>query len=252
MEPSLQLLWVLGLVLIAMALLRWQRLELAWPLALATGRMLLQLAVLGYVLAAVYELGWPWALGFVGLMVAGGAWVTRNRISQTVPRLGLWVGGSLLLGLGLSLAYGTLLVFQPATIAPAYLIPLAGVLLGNAMNGAAIAGERLVNTLNASPIEIETHLSLGATPQQAIARYRQDAIKAGVLPTINTLTVTGLVTLPSFMSGQLFSGTPPLLAAAYQAVILILVVFATLIAVLVLTAGICRHYFNAAGQLQRW
>jgi len=40
----------------------------------------------------------------------------------------------------------------------------------------------LVSTFNAK-LEIETHLSLGATPEQAVAQYRKDAIKAGLIPT---------------------------------------------------------------------
>jgi len=68
------------------------------------------------------------------------------------------------------------------------------------MNGAAIAGERLVSTFNASKLEIETHLSLGATPEQAVAQYRKD-IKAGLIPT-NQMMVVGIVTLPGIITGQ--------------------------------------------------
>ena len=63
---------------------------------------------------------------------------------------------------------------------PQYLIPLVGIVLGNAMNGAAIAGERLVSTINSNPIEIETYLSLGATPQQAVSKYRKRCYSCGI------------------------------------------------------------------------
>jgi len=87
-----------------------------------------------------------------------------------------------LVSTALTLCYTNLLVIQPPSwYEPQYLIPLAGIVLGNAMNGAAIAGERLVSTFNASKLEIETHLSLGATPEQAVAQYRKDA-KAGLIP----------------------------------------------------------------------
>ena len=53
---------------------------------------------------------------------------------------------------------------------PRYLIPLSGIVLGNAMTAASIAGERLVNALRNNRVEIETHLSLGATPIQAVQK----------------------------------------------------------------------------------
>lgn len=120
------------------------------------------------------------------------------------------------------------------------------------MNGAAIGGERLVSTLNSSQLEIETHLSLGATPQQAVAQYRKDAIRAGLIPTINTMMVVGLVALPGIMTGQLLSGVDPLIATAYQMVIMFMLAFATLVTTLLVTWGICRQFFNAAAQLTLW
>jgi putative ABC transport system permease protein len=254
MDGPLQLIGVLGLGAIAMALSAWQRLGLGWNLALAIGRSLLQLAVLGVVLAAVYEFESPIVVvAFVCVMLVGVSLLTRNRISQKVPNLIVWVGGSLMLATVLTLLYATVLVFQPDTwYNPQFVIPLAGLVLASSMNGTAIAGERLVTTLNANPGDIETRLSLGATPQQAIAQYRQDAIKAGIGPTLNTLMVIGLVTLPSFMSGQLLSGVQPLVAAAYQAAIGIALLFSTLLSILLCTTGICRQYFNSADQLVLW
>jgi putative ABC transport system permease protein len=254
MDLPLQLAWVLGLGAIAIALTIWQRLGLAWNITLAIGRSLLQLAVLGGVLSAVYEVKSPLVVvAFIAVMWVGVALLTRNRISQKVPNLLGWVGGVLLVVTALTLLIMTVFVFQPNTwYEPQVLIPLAGLVLATGMNGTAIAGDRLVSLLNANPGEIETHLSLGASPQQAIAFYRRDAIKAGILPTINTLMVIGLVTLPSFMSAQLLSGVPPLAAAAYQAAIGIMLLFSTLVSILLVTSGICRQYFSAAAQLLLW
>lgn len=254
MDSPLQLVWALGLMLIAIALSAWQRLELEWSLALATGRTVLQLLVVGYVLAAVFAFKNPLlVLGLLAIMLVIAAIVARNRISKKVPNLLAIVGGAMAMGTLLTLVYTMMFVIQPPTwYEPQFLIPLAGIVLGNAMNGAAISGERLVSTLNSSQLEIETHLSLGATPQQAIAQYRKDAIKAGLIPTINTMMVVGLVTLPGIMTGQLLSGVPPLVATSYQMVIMFMLAFATLVTTLLVTSGICRQYFNAAGQLMTW
>lgn len=254
MTSPLQLVWALGLMAIAIALAAWQKLGLEWNLTMATGRTVLQLSVVGYVLAIVFEFKNPvLVLLVLGVMLVVATIVARNRISQKIPRLIPLVGGSILIATALTLLYTNLLVFQPSTwYDPQYLIPLAGIVLGNAMNGAAIAGERLVSTLNTSQLEIETHLSLGATPQQAVAQYRRDAIKAGLIPTINTMMVVGLVTLPGIMTGQLLSGVNPLIAAAYQAIIIFMLAFATLVTTLLVATGLCRQHFNQFAQLQLW
>jgi putative ABC transport system permease protein len=254
MTSPLQLVWALGMVILAIALSVWQRLGLEWNLALAAGRTIIQLLVVGYVLAAVFALRNPWlVLGVLGVMLVIAAIVARNRISQRIPHLLPLVGGSILVSTALTLLYTNLFVIQPAVwYEPQFLIPLAGIVLGNAMNGAALSGERLVSTLNASQLEIETHLSLGATPQQAVAQYRRDAIKAGLIPTLNTMMVVGIVTLPGIMTGQLLGGADPLVAAAYQMVIMFMLAFATLLTTSLVTEGISRNFFNQAAQFVRW
>jgi putative ABC transport system permease protein len=250
----IQLLWALGLMVAAIALSAWQKLGLEGSLAIATGRTIAQLTVVGYGLAVVFALRSPWAvLAILAGMLAVAAIVARNRISQKIPHLLPLVAGSILVSTSLTLVYTNLLIVQPDTwYEPRFLIPLAGIVLGNAMNGAAIAGDRLVSTLNASQLEIETHLSLGATPQQAVIHYRRDAIKAGLIPTINSMMVVGLVTLPGIITGQLLGGADPIQAAAYQMLILFMLAFATLLTTILVTQGLCRQFFNQAAQLILW
>ncbi|MEL6856390.1 MAG: iron export ABC transporter permease subunit FetB, partial [Cyanobacteria bacterium J06607_13] len=132
---------------------------------------------------------------------------------------------------------------------PRYLIPLTGIVLGNAMTAASISGERLVKALRNNRIEIETHLSLGATATQAIATYRKSAVTAGLIPTMNAMMVVGLVTLPGTITGQILAGADPLVAAIYQILIMFMLALANLIAALVVTYGIARQFFTPAMQL---
>ncbi|WAL59823.1 ABC transporter permease [Thermocoleostomius sinensis] len=242
--------WALGLMGIAIGLSAWQQLGLEWNLAVATFRTVIQLLAIGYILDFVFALNTPWAvIGIIGIMAVIAAIVARNRISQKVPRLLPIVGGSILIGTALTLSYVILLVLQPDPwFQPQYLVPLAGIILGNAMNAAAIGGERLVSTLNASRLEIETHLSLGATPRQATAAYRREAIKAGLIPTLNSMMVVGIVTLPGIITGQILSGINPLDAAIYQMLIMFILAIATLGTTMLLVQGIYRQFFNQAAQ----
>ncbi|NET31971.1 MAG: iron export ABC transporter permease subunit FetB [Cyanothece sp. SIO1E1] len=247
----LRLLWALGLMVLAIGCSVWQRLGLGWNLAIATLRTSLQLLMMGYFLAIVFVWRHPWAvLVALLVMLTMVTVVTRNGISKKIPRLWLLIGGSFLAATGLTLAYTILLILQPQHwYEPQYLIPLAGILFGNAMNGAAIAGERLATTISQYRLEIETHLSLGATPQQAIVQYHRDAIKAGFIPTLNTMMVAGMVTLPGVFSGQLLGGVDPLNAALDQILIMFMLAFSTLLTLLLVTQGLCRSFFNQAAQL---
>ncbi|NJK67576.1 MAG: iron export ABC transporter permease subunit FetB [Microcoleus sp. CSU_2_2] len=248
--------WALGMVAVAIGLSAWQGLGLEGSIAIAAGRTLIQLILVGYVLEIVFdpEAKNPWlVLAVLVVMLTTASVVSSNRISKKIKNLLPLVWGSIFIGTALTLAYTNLLILQPQTwYDPQYIIPLAGMILGNAMNAGAIAGERLVSTVNSSQLEIETHLSLGATPQQAVNQYRQDAIKAGLIPILNTMTVVGIVTLPGMMTGQMLSGVAPLDAASYQILIMFVLVLSTLIATLLLTEGLCRRFFNQDAQLIRW
>jgi putative ABC transport system permease protein len=246
------LVWALGLIAIAIGLSSWQRLGLELPLAIATGRTILQLLVVGYVLGVVFALNHPIpVLGVLIVMLMIATITARNRIGKKTPRLLPVVLGSIFFSTALTISYTNLLIVQPKTwYEPQYLIPLTGMVLGSAMNGAAIAGERLVSTITSSRLEIETHLSLGATPQQAVVAYRKDAIRAGLIPALNQMTVAGIVTLPGMITGQLLSGIDPLDAASYQILILLMLAFANLVTTVLMTQGLTRQFFNAQDQLQ--
>jgi len=251
-EPSLVgMLWAVGMMAIAIALSSWQGLGLAKTLAIATGRTLVQLLAVGVFLAFIFATRSPLAVMAVLLgMVTIAAFVARNRIDRELPRLLQWVWLAIFVSGVTTMTYVSIFVIRLDTwYDPRYLIPLTGIVLGNAMTASSIAGERLVNALRNNRTEIETHLSLGATPTQAVAAYRQAAIKAGLIPTINAMMVVGLVTLPGAITGQILAGADPLIAAIYQILIMFMLALATLIASLVVTYGIMQQFFTPAMQL---
>lgn len=252
-QPDLSnFIWAMGLIAVAIGLSAWEKLGLEISLAVATGRTILQLVAVGFVLEVVFAEPNPGIVVFVlAVMLIIATRVVNSRIGKKIPLMLPIVSGSLLVSTALTLVYvNSFVVKIPTWYEPQYLIPFAGIVLGNAMNGAALAGERLSSTLNSARMEIDTHLSLGASPQQAVAQYRKDAIKAAMIPNINTMMVVGVVTLPGTLTGQLLSGVSPLTAAFYQMLILFMQAFASLITTVLVTKGICRQAFNSAEQLK--
>lgn len=242
-----------GLMAIAIGLSAWEKLGLELNLALATGRTIIQLAVLGYILDFIFAVGnvWPYVvLAILAVLLTITAIITRNRISQKIPRVLPLVWGAIAISTVLTLVYTNFLIIQPDKwYTPRYIIPFAGILLGNAMNAASVAGERLVSTINQLSTDIETHLSLGATPQEAVKQYRKDAIRAAFLPTLNQMMLIGMVTIPTFTNGQLLGGVSPLDAVSYEILIIFMVAATNLLTTILITQALYRQFFNSNAQL---
>ncbi len=251
-EPSLVgMLWAVGMMAIAIALSSWQGLGLSKLLAIATVRTLVQLLGVGVFLAVIFATRNPLAVLAVLMgMATIAAVVARNRIDRDLPWLLRWVWLAIFSSGLVTMTYVIVLVVRPDPwYDPRYLIPLTGIVLGNAMTASSIAGERLVTALRNNRVEIETHLSLGATPAQAAIAYRRAAIKAGLIPTLNAMMVVGLVTLPGAITGQILAGADPLVTALFQILIMFMLALATLIATLIVTYGIMQQFFTPAMQL---
>lgn len=86
-----------------------------------------------------------------------------------------------------------------------YIVPLAGMIFAASMNSISLATERL-----------EADLDRG----DAFDEARGAAFKAALIPITNSLFAVGLVSLPGMMTGQILSGTSPLIAARYQMMVM--------------------------------
>jgi putative ABC transport system permease protein len=243
--------WTLGLIGLAIALSAWQKLDLEGQLFIGAMRSLLQLLVVGYFIALIFAINHPLAvLGILGVMSTIAAIAAKNRISQQLKGLFPLVWGSIFVSTSLTIGYAILLIIQPPDwYSPQYLIPLTGMVLGNAMNGASLAGERLVSLIQQNQREVETYLCLGATPKQAIATYQKIAIRSSLIPTLNRMMVVGIVSLPGMFTGQVLAGIDPLNAVSYQILILFMIVLTDLMTAILVTEGVYRRFFNEKMQL---
>ncbi|MFA7468137.1 MAG: ABC transporter permease, partial [Desulfotomaculaceae bacterium] len=93
-------------------------------------------------------------------------------------------------------------------------------------------------------------LTFGATPWEAIQTSVREAIRAGMTPTINSLMVVGLVSLPGMMTGQILGGADPREAVRYQIVVVLMIAAAVAIGCLILVGLSYKKLFNNDGGLQ--
>ena len=70
---------------------------------------------------------------------------------------------------------------------------------------------------------VEMILALGGSRWEAAQEAIRQAVRAGMIPTLNQMTVVGIVSLPGMMTGQVLAGESPVDAVRYQIVIMFLI-----------------------------
>lgn len=240
-----------ALVLVAIALTSWQRLGLVRGFVVGAARAVVQLVAVGYVLAFLFTTR-RWYLVVLALIVmllaATKTAMDRQRRSQGAL-FGI-TGAAMLAGTGITLAYIDAVVLRlHPWYDPQYVIPLFGMIVGNAMNGAALAAERLTSEMELRRGEVEAYLALGASPARASAEPVRRALVAALIPAVNGLMVVGLVALPGMMTGQILAGSSPTLAVRYQIMVAFMLAGAVAITATAMVLWYRRRFFTAAEQL---
>ena len=204
---------------------------LARSLVWAGVRAVVQLTLLGMALRWIFDVFNPWlVVGFIALMCLVAAQTVRGRVKGGGAVSGIYRTG--LFSLVVPAAAVTFLVTGGVIgadpwYAPRLVLPIAGMVVGNAMNATAVALDRLFSDLKNDGGRIRALLALGARPWEAALPSVRDALRAGMIPTLNSMSAAGVVFIPGMMTGQILSGTDPVLAARYQVVILVMISAAT-------------------------
>jgi putative ABC transport system permease protein len=143
---------------------------------------------------------------------------------------------------GLATVFALLIVLRPAPwYDPRYAIPLLGMILGNCMTGVGLGLDTLTTSLANRRAGVEAQLMLGASRRAATAPVTRDALRSALMPVINSMAATGVVSLPGMMTGQILGGVPPVEAVKYQILVMFLIAGGTgLGAVTAVLAGVYR------------
>jgi putative ABC transport system permease protein len=173
-------------------------------------RMLVQLLLIGYVLAWIFGVHNGFLILLVlAIMLLASSWIAMGTVKEHRWQLLGACLVSITIGGGLTLALITQLVLQMEPwYLPRYMVPLAGMVFANAMTAVSLAAERLY-----------AELGHGLGWEEA----RLTAYQAAMIPVINALFAVGLVSLPGMMTGQILSGVSPLIAARYQIMVMCMI-----------------------------
>lgn len=208
------------------------KLGLEKDVIIAAVRSTLQLMIVGYLLTFVFDgKHIIYMLLMILLMIVAAA---QNIIKKGKGIKGITWKIVLTLIIVEVLTIGILTGFRIIPFEPRYIIPISGMMIGNAMVLSLLFLNRFISELDQNDEQIELILSLGGQPKQAIHRVLMTSIKNSMIPTIESTKTMGLVQLPGMMSGQIIGGADPLVAAQLQLLIIfLLMTAATLSSVLV-------------------
>ncbi|MCZ6479912.1 MAG: iron export ABC transporter permease subunit FetB [candidate division NC10 bacterium] len=241
------------LVLLVLAISYRERLGLERDLIIATARTFLQLFLVGYFLIYLFASDrWELVLLTLIVMLSAASWIAVGRLEHPLPGARWIAVASLVVGSAITLGFVTQVVIQVEPwYDPRYLIPIGGMILGNAMTGAALAGERFQGELRSRVEEVETLLALGFSGMEATRDLYRSALRAAMIPTINAMLAVGIVQLPGMMTGQILSGTSPLIAVKYQVVVMLMITCAVALSSFLFLHLAVKRYFTPAHQLRR-
>src|SRR3954454_24726541 len=91
------------------------------------------------------------------------------------------------------------------------------------MTGIALGLNTLTTSVMLRRASVEAQLMLGATRWDAAAPVTRAALRSALMPTINSMSATGLVSLPGMMTGEILSAVPPVQAVKYHILVMFLV-----------------------------
>jgi putative ABC transport system permease protein len=230
----------------------WFRIPLIKTIGTAALRMTVQLLLVGFYLQVLFARNDPW-LNLVWLavmLVVADLSILRGSKLQLRR-----CGGPLYMGLLVGTAVPAtvflgLILVQPMSQAQ-YLIPIAGMVLGNCLRANIVGLTRFYHDLRNQERVYWLTLTQGATQAEALRPYFRGAFQAALGPTTATMATIGLVSLPGMMTGAMLGGVGPAVAIKYQIAIMLSIFSGTAITIWVTLWLTTRTSFDAYGLLDK-
>jgi putative ABC transport system permease protein len=236
-----------SLVLVSLLFSYFQKLKLEKETIISVVRAVVQLIVVGYLLEYIFGQKSP--VFTTSLLV----FMTFNAAYNAAKR-GKGIRKGLLISFS-SIAAGTIitlavLLFSGAIqYEPFQIIPVSGMIISNAMVALGLCYKQLSVNFGTKREEVETKLALGADILPSSIEIIRDAIRTGMLPTIDSAKTLGIVSLPGMMTGLILAGVSPLEAIRYQMMVTFMLLATTAISSFLACYLAYRTFFNTRKQL---
>ncbi|HEA4396793.1 TPA: iron export ABC transporter permease subunit FetB [Staphylococcus aureus] len=217
-------------------------------LIVATVRAVVQLIILGFLLHYIFKINDKWLLVLcVFVIIVNASWNTISRSSPVMHHVFLISFVAIFVGTALPLA-GTIATGAIQFTANE-VIPIGGMLANNGLIAINLAYQNLDRAFVQDGTNIESKLSLAATPKLDSKGAIRESIRLAIVPTIDSVKTYGLVSIPGMMTGLIIGGVPPLQAIKFQLLVVFIHTTATIMSALIATYLSYGQFFNARHQL---
>ena len=216
------------LVVVAILISRKEKLALEKDILWSVCRAVVQLIIVGYVLKYIFGVNHSILTLLMVLFICFNAAYNAQKRSKYIDKAFL---------------------SSFIAITPMQVIPISGMIAGNAMVAVGLCYNNLGQRFNSEQQQIQEKLSLGATPKVASAPLIRDSIRASLIPTIDSAKTVGLVSLPGMMSGLIFAGIDPVKAIKYQIMVTFMLLSTASLSTIIACYLTYRKFYNSRHQL---
>ncbi|WP_370559434.1 iron export ABC transporter permease subunit FetB [Edwardsiella tarda] len=242
------LVMALALVAIALVISGREKLGLGKDILWSVSRAIVQLIVVGYVLKYIFHLDNALlTLLMVLFICVNAAWNAKKRSKNLSNAFAMSL---IAIVTGTALTLTILIVSGSIVFTPMQVIPIAGMIAGNAMVAVGLCYNNLRQRFHDERQRVQEMLSLGASPKQASAAIIRASIKAAMIPTVDSAKTVGLVSLPGMMSGLIFAGIDPVKAIRYQIMVTFMLLSTASLSTIIAGYLAYAKFYTARNQLR--
>lgn len=217
-------------------------------LIVATLRAIVQLIILGFLQHYIFKINDKWLLILcVLVIIINASWNTISRASPVMHHV-FWIS-FLAIFIGTALPLAGTIATGAIQFTANEVIPIGGMLANNGLIAINLAYQNLDRAFVQDGTNIESKLSLAATPKLASKGAIRESIRLAIVPTIDSVKTYGLVSIPGMMTGLIIGGVPPLQAIKFQLLVVFIHTTATIMSALIATYLSYGQFFNARHQL---
>jgi len=184
--------------------------------AVAILRGAAQLALISLILGGIIS-DPLWVGAALLVMFSVAATTAARRLGWSWHRFAVVAGT---MALGITVTLGVVFATGAIEFTPRYVLAVGGIVTGNCMTIAVLAGRRFFQAVNEQWDQVEGWLALGATAGVATLGQARQSVHSALIPSTDQTKTTGLVTLPGAFVGAIFGGASPLEAGRFQVVVL--------------------------------
>ncbi|KAG1841032.1 hypothetical protein DFJ58DRAFT_809361 [Suillus subalutaceus] len=201
-------------------------------------RCVVQLGLVALVLQKVFETNNPWAVGSIAFLLnlLGTIEAVVNKSKKRYNHMFFCVLFGMLCStipvsiIGIRFAMAIEPFWKPEQY-----IPIVGMLCGGTISGIVVSVSYVLREIYDNRDKVEMYLAFGASRFEACRPVAREALRLALTPTINQMSVIGIIAIPGMMTGAILGGSSVQQAARLQMVIMFMISASTALASIITT-----------------